>query len=62
MPPCGEKMSENRIKDFIRIYLEELFRLDKKDPSDVTDKDIQTYFVHTIKCMQVSENLGNNIC
>ena len=56
MPPCGERMSENSIKNFIRIYLEELLRLDNKDPSSVTDKDIQTYFVHTIKCMQVSDN------
>ena len=59
MPPCGDRMSENSIKNFIRIYLEELLRLDNKDPSSVTDKDIQTYFVHTIKCMQVNNNSGN---
>ena len=54
MPPAPEKKpTPEYIRNFIRIYLEELAILDKKDVSSVIDKDIETYFVHTIKCMLV---------
>ena len=54
MPPTPEKKpTPEYIRNFIRIYLEELAILDKRDVSSVLDKDIETYFVHTIKCMLV---------
>ena len=55
MPPNPETApTPEDIRNFVRIYLEELARLEQNDTCNVSDKDVETYFVHTIKCMQVN--------